>query len=332
MINEVKARVSFLLSVFLLLTACTVTRNDDTADSSKGEQYLRYGVEAFSAGQPAVARSRFNWALGIFEQNGDLDGQARAHINLAEQAFQSRDIAGASAHIKRAGELLSRSGSQGYQRRILLIQSSIALSQGDYDQAKIALNDLLGGTGDQSDHVQKDNIYIAALVNRATLSREQEDGEFSKWVQRLRLSIDAGQNGYASVSGRLQRFEAEIFMRNGDFGKAKASFESALLSYQAGVDDMAISSTLREWAQLDIEQGQWSYASDKLRRSILLKDAVGDLDGVIEGLQVLARVESERGKSDEAEALRELVLVLSDNRTPHDNRVPELIGVLPAPD
>jgi tetratricopeptide (TPR) repeat protein len=329
MIDEVKARVPLLFSVFLLLTACAVTRNDDAADSSKGEQYLRYGVEAFSAGQPAVARSRFNWALGIFERNGDLDGQTRAHINLAEQAFRSYDITGASAHLRRAEELLSRSGSQVYQRRILLIQSSIALSQRNYGQAQMILNGLLEGAGDQSGHVQADNIYIAALVNRAALSHEQKDGEFSKWVQRLKWSITTSQNGNASVYGRLLRFEAEIFMRKGEYGEAKDSFESAMSAYQAGVDDAAIGSTLREWAQLDIEQGHWSNASDKLRRSILLKDAVGDLDGVIEGLRVLAVVESESGRSDEADVLEKLVAGLQKNRNLHGARVPGVIGAHP---
>jgi len=323
------AVVPVLFSAILLLTACVTTRNDDNAGFSKGDQYLHYGVEAFAAGQPTLAKSRFNWALGIFERNGDLDGQIRAHINLAEQAFLMRDISGTAAHINRAEELVVQSGETGYQRRIQLIQSSIALRRGDYDKAGILLASVLGSTDEQNGRRTKDAIYVTALINRAVLSLQQGDGEFSRWVDRLKHSLDSGEQRNSSAHGRLLRFEAELYRRKGEFNKAEGSLNKALLLYDSGSFDNETGATLREWAQLDIEQGQWVSASDKLRRSILLMDAGGNREGVIEGLQVLVIVESERGKSDEADVLKELVLVLSNNQAPHGNRVTETIGVLP---
>lgn len=313
MINDDKMG-SVLLLAFLLLTACVATRNDGGTGFSKGDQYLRYGTEAFAAGQPAVAESRFRWALGIFEKTGDLDGQIRAHINLAEQAFQARDIPAATAHINRAEALVMQSGETGYQRRILLIQSSITLNQKDYDQARTLLTSLVGGAGEQPNDKNKDSIYIAALINRAALSYEQDDGEFSQWVNQLKRSVDPG-------NGRLLRFEAELYRRNGDIEKADASFERAQLSYQSGSSDRAIAATLREWAQLDIGQGRWHEASHKLRRSILIMDEVGDQEGMIEGLQLLVKAESGCGRVDEADRLSKLVTVYQGNKAPHGVRV-----------
>jgi tetratricopeptide (TPR) repeat protein len=323
------AVVPVLFSAILLLTACVTTRNDDNAGFSKGDQYLHYGVEAFAAGQPALAKSRFNWALGIFERNGNLDGQIRAHINLAEQAFLVRDISGAAAHINRAEKLAVQSGETPYQRRIQLIQSSIALHQGDYYNARILLAGVLGNTGEQNGHQTTDAIYVTALINRAILSLQQDDGEFAQWVDRLKHSLDPSQKAKPSVYGRLLRFEAELHRRKGEFSKAEDSFNKAMLLYESGPFDLESGATLSEWAQLDIEQGQWVSASDRLRRSILLMDAVGNQEGVIDGLEDLVIVESERGRPAEADVLRELVLVLRNNQAPHGNRVREVIGVRP---
>ena len=284
MIDEGKVTVPVLFSALLLLTGCVTTRNDGNADFSKGDQYLRYGVEAFAAGQAAVAKSRFNWALGIFERNGNIEGQIRAHINLAEQAFQMRDISGTAAHINRAEELVVQSGETGYQRRIQLIQSSIALHRGDYNKAKILLASVLGSTDKKGGHRTTDAIYVTALINRTVLSLQQDDGEFAQWVDRLKHSLDASQKSKPSVYGRLLRFEAELYRRKGQFNKAEDSLNKALLSYESGPFDIETGATLREWALLDIEQGQWVSASDRLRRSILLMDSVGDREGVIEGI------------------------------------------------
>jgi tetratricopeptide (TPR) repeat protein len=332
MTDERKLSLSLIFPAILLLTACVATRDDNATGFSKGDQYLRYGVEAFAAGQPAVAKSRFNWALGIFEREGNLDGQIRAHINLAEQAFQTRDLSGASAHIKRAEELVAQSGEIRYRQRILLMQSSIALSRKEYDQANIALNSLLGSIEEQSGDGKKNAIYISALINRTALSRDQGDGEFADWVQRLKQSVDAGQDSCASANGQLLRFEAELLRRNGDFKKAATCFENALLSYRPGLDDMAIGATLLEWAQFDIEQGRLSQASQKLRRSILLKDAGGDLDGVIDGMQLLVEVESALGRTDDADVLRELVLVLRNRKGSYRTRLQEAVGISPHSD
>jgi tetratricopeptide (TPR) repeat protein len=332
MTDESKLSLSLIFPAILLLTACVATRDDNAAGFSKGDQYLRYGVEAFAAGQPTVAKSRFNWALGIFEREGNLDGQIRAHINLAEQAFQTRDLSGASDHIKRAEELVIQSGKAEYKRRILLIQSSIALSQRDYDQAQITLNKLLGGFQEQSSGAKGDAIYISALINRTALSRDQDDGEFEKWVKRLKQSIDTTQDDCSGVNGQLLRFEAELSRRNGDLKKVGTCFENALKSYRPGLDDIAIGSTLLEWARLDIEQGRMYQASQKLRRSILLKDAGGDIEGVIEGMQLLVKVESERGRTDDADVLRELVQVLRNQKSSYGYRLPEVIGSEPHSD
>jgi tetratricopeptide (TPR) repeat protein len=326
MIDKRRAGVLCLLSPFLLLAACVVSRTDDSTGYSKGDKYLHYGAEAYAAGQPAVAESRFNWALGLFKKTGNLDGQIRAHINLAEHAFQSQDLSLANTHIGQAEDLVIKTGAVQYRRRIQLMKSSVALKQGDYEQARIVLTGLLGNGDEQANSDKQDEIHLAALINRASLARQQGNEELAYWIEQIDQAAGKNRNNNPSLNAQILRLKAELHRRRGEFSEADAAFEKALLAYQPGLFDREIGTTLTEWAQLDMQQSRWFRASDKLRRSVLLQDKAGDREGVIAGLQMLVKVEAACGRPDEADALRELMLVLQDSRGSSDPRVSEVIG------
>ena len=114
---------------------------------------------------------------------------------------------------------------------IKIIESAVGASLGQYGVYPGQLSGLVGSaSGHRNAREPLDTIYMAALVNRAVVSREQDDGEFGQWVQRLKQSMNATQSPGTAFKGRLLRFEAELHRRGGNFENADACFEQALLS------------------------------------------------------------------------------------------------------
>lgn len=317
-----------LILVSALLASCVATRNLKTQNVGRANQYLHYGVQAFSDGQYPVARSRIKAALVIFEKVGYADGQIRAHIDLADLALQSSNIPSAISHTKKAEALIARSGAVAYQRRILLIRSTIYLDQGDYAQARAVLGDLLGKVGAHvADHTP-DSIYMSALVNRALLSEAQNDGELPNWVQDLERALTTAPEEHTSLRARLLRFQAHLYRQHGEFGKAARAYQEALSIYNSGAFDVEKGATLSEWAQMDVARDRWLPARDKLRRSILLLDRAGDRKAVLRNMGLLAEVESKCGRLDEAKAISVLTRKLRATPSLYGNQVQDFIGAL----
>lgn len=266
----------YLLLYAALLAACVSTPEQQPLDTLRGEQLLEFGAQAFRADDYPAAASHFGKALQHYEGLDQPTGIVRSRINLAETALASGNSAQADLHLQAACPLAS--GEMELHVRVL--QSTLALQGGYYEQARMLLEPVLAG------RPQDEDVYHGALANRVEVAL-QADEDVTPWLARYADSLNNGQDRFAA---RLHQLKARIASQAADNETAIAELQQALAIYEALGDWPGTADTLELWAEIMFQQQHWDSANNLFERALRIRLRLMSKQSVAANLQRLAAI------------------------------------------
>ena len=292
------ATLSISLLLMALLTGCGSAPQRPAA-VVEGERMLARGVQAYRNDDLLDAANFFTKALAYHQGLDDAEGQLQSRINLTEVALAVGNLDAAQRHLAQA-ELLATGPLAGYQPRLVLQRSSLALAQGDLETARTLserlLPEKLGGTGKNS--ADTDSVH-QALINRSTVAFASADEQPAMWVARLEKNSDGDSN----ASAWLERFRARLAQRAGDQADASRHLQQALTFCKAIPSRRCIAGTLEEWGALLQASGDLAGAEESYQRALAVRLALLDRGGSSKTLRQLADICHTTGRGERAATL-----------------------------
>lgn len=297
---------AILLSSILASTGCVRAPSRQPELVVKAEQYQRRGVKAYQRGDYVTARSMFDNALRIYESLDDARGSVSTLVNLIETALRSRDYALAENYVQQAGMLAERNDLSNYRSRVTLLASTLALVQGDVEDARTLLEPLLPVFKGDSVTGTLDDVSLAAIANRTRIEFAGENAEPALWVRRFADALQRSGQDQPLMRARLLRFQARIAEENGEAGTAARLLDQALSQYKLALSQPGIAATLLQSGKLAMRRSQWLEARRSLRRSAAVYTRLRDAKGTAEAMAALAEIERQLDNRDIAVALQEM--------------------------
>jgi len=206
------------------------------------------------------AREQFQQAMELYRSIGDLAGIAAVYRNLCNMLWLAGDRDGAQAAARDALQLARETGDLGLQAWTLQALATIAS-----DEAA-------------SDEVLGEYREVVALDERA--------GHQTSWaltniadVQRMRGELDAARATCARAMAEAaplsdpqfaiySRFTCALIESDrGNAAGARRGFEEVIRRVGSGGDNSYTSNSLMMLGQLDMDEGEWSSARERLQQA-----------------------------------------------------------------
>lgn len=291
----------FLLFPMLLMTVLMGCGSAPQRPAAivEGERLLALGVKAYRNDELLAAANFFTKALTHHQGLDNAEGQLRSRINLVEVSLAVGNRDAAQSHLAQA-ELLATGERAGYQPRLVLLHSSLALADGELEGARSYSEQLLpqklGGsaTSDAGEPLVRE-----ALINRSRVAFARDGEEPATWVGRLEKAAHADTNALAW----LARFRAALALRNGDHASASRQMQSALDLCKSLPSRSCIAATLEEWGMQLQASGDMAGAEDRYQRALAVRLALLDRGGSSKTLRQLADICQATGRGERAATL-----------------------------
>ncbi|MGM0593472.1 MAG: tetratricopeptide repeat protein [Pseudomonadota bacterium] len=297
-----------LISLVLLLGACTNISDDRPEVVRKSEYYLENGVRAYTNSDYATAAELFTRALAHYRSVDDREGILLSLINLAETALASGNPEQALRQLEATERLLSDQQLKQYSKRIQLLRAQAHWHSGAQQAAMPLLTPLLPQF-DQDGRPRKRPIapMVSAVILRTDIAfshLETQPDEARQWLQRLDATLAQSSPEMPLHTARRDRFQARLEQQRGNTDAALTLLEGALERYRSAIKRPAIAATLSEMAQLNKTRRQWRLAAEQLERALYIRLWIMDRRGSRENLHQLAAVYEQLGQTARAERAR----------------------------
>lgn len=245
-------------------------------------------------------------ALALAERTNNIAGQQQSWVNLGGLQRDNGDLDKATVSTARAVELAKQMNNPLLVGRSLQAAGGVQMSIGNTAKALDLYLQALAfkkeGNASPSDFL---NTYssIGALYS--------DQGELDVALDYYRRAIDA-MNGEMTVSvagvynniGLIQRARRQ-------YDEARKTYAMALPIARQGRSAGLEATMLFNLAQIEWHEDQLDKAEDLFRQSLALRERAGPRNGLIESLDSLAGLLTERGHYEEAATFGERGLRLS---------------------
>jgi tetratricopeptide (TPR) repeat protein len=294
MINPVKNRASIIFALCLSITACAGAPEIDQRPKLliSAEKSLSLGVSSYNENNFTKAEAHFDRALFLYRNIDNPNGITSSCLNIAKTKLSSGHVNEARAYAEQAQVIIQNEQLNEYNERLTLIQTSIAIEDGNFQKAKQMLDNLLSKSPTSNDA----SIRTAAVQNRTRVAFLTNADDTSDWVEEYRNALNKPAQNTALNQARLLRFQATL---NPDSTGEKLS--SALSLYRKAAHAPGIAATLFEWGTHDNATGATENAIDKLHRALFIRTNLQDRINSQKVLQQLAASYSQLGETSKSE-------------------------------
>jgi len=252
---------------------------------------MNEAIQAYADEQWNRAQQLFERSLINYQSMDDRLGVLVCHINLVEVALAGHVLALAEKHLALADAMLKTEALPGYQARISLLYALVAMQQDKMIAAHSFLQSVLPDF--QLTAFTVDAVQLAAIASRTEIAFVQKQNE-SLWTSRFENALEKSVPANQAMQARLIRFQARLLMQTGDYAKAEALFQQALLIYKADLSRSGIAQVLFELGTLSQQQSAKAQAINYFNRAIAVFQSLGQTEKVNKIKQSLGKVQIEQ--------------------------------------
>lgn len=262
-------RLATLIASCLCIVACAGAPDVDPRPQLliSAEKSLELGVDNYNQNNFEKAEAHFNRALFLYRNIDNPNGIVSSCLNIAKTRLSAGHVNDANAYTEQARFIIQHEQLGEFTQRLTLIQTSIAIENGDYTEARQMLDNLLN----KKTTLDKASIRTAALQNRTRVAFLSNADDAGDWVNKYRIALNTPGQDTKLNRGRLLRFEAAL---NPDSTEKKLS--KALSLYRESAHGPGIAATLSEWALYDTSKGTFEKAVEKLQRALFIRSNLHD--------------------------------------------------------
>jgi len=249
--------------------ACASTPEPDRRPEvmQSAEKSLELGVSNYRDNNFDKAEAHFSRALFLYRNIDNPTGIIASCLNIAKTKLSSGQVESARAYAEQAQNIIQREQLSEYNDRLTLIQSSIAIEDGDTTAARQLIDGLLEKTQANGDHA----IRTAALQNRTRIAFMHNAADTADWLSQYEAALkQPGQNTLLNRA-RLLRFKATLQPETGEKLLAEA-----LELYREAAHSPGIAATLSEWGAYDNAGKAHENAIEKLQRALFIRANLHD--------------------------------------------------------
>lgn len=282
---------SILLIVLLQLTACSSgpAEKPELVSITSPAQLLDRGITHYNNNDYASASSSFQKALLQYRSIDDQRGIANSCLNLSKTYMATNNNQTASLYLHKAETIIEQASLRELDEHLALLQSSLAIKQGKYDDATQRLSTVIDSNNPTT--------QLAALKNRTYIAFTHNDDDRVQWLEKYKILQQKNTTETSSHLARILRFEAEL---ENDTDASEEKLQQSLQISRQRADRPAIAATLLQMAQLDIGTKDYQQAEDRLLRALLIRHQLGDVNSTLTLLEELQIVYTETGNSKSA--------------------------------
>lgn len=289
------SRAFIVAAISIYLIACASSPDIDTRPALmlSAEKSLELGVSNYDENNFTKAEAHFDRALFLYRNIDNPQGITSSCLNIAKTKLSSGQVNEARTYAKLAQNIIQHEQLKQFNNRLTLIQSSIAIEDGNTAEAKQQLDDLLNETQANSNHA----IRTAALQNRTRIAFIENTNTVD-WVNQYKDALNKpGQNSTLNRA-RLLRFKAEL---TSEKETASANLSEALKLYREAAHSPGIAATLTESATHDLSSTNYQNATNKLERALFIRANLHDRKNSQKVLKQLTTSYNQLGKTNKSE-------------------------------
>lgn len=290
--NRIK-RSLILIAFCLSIIACAGTPDVDQRPKLliTAEKSLELGVDNYNQNNFEKAEAHFSRALFLYRNIDNPNGIASSCLNIAKTKLSAGHVNDARAYAEQAQSIIQHEQLNEYSQRLTLIQTSIAIEDGNFTEAKHMLDNLLNKKPTSNGA----SIRTAALQNRTRVAFLMNAGDTGDWVKKYSNALNASGQGTIPNRARLLRFEVAL---NPDTTGKKLS--KALSLYREAAHGPGIAATLSEWATYEESHGATKSAVNKLQRALFIRTNLHNRKNSQKVLRQLATSYSQLGETSKS--------------------------------
>ena len=232
------------------------------------------------------ARARYEQALPLFRQAGDVVGEANCIKGLGDIALARSDHDGARARYEQALPLYRQAGDVLGEANCIRRLGDIALERSDHDGARARYEQALPLYRQAGDVLGEANC-IRRLGDIA-LDRSDHDGARARYEQALPLYRQAG-----SVLGEANCIKGlgDIALARSDHDGARARYEQALPLYRQAGDVLGEANCIQGLGDIALARSDHDGARARYEQALPLYRAIPEPYSIGWALIRLARLE-----------------------------------------
>ncbi|KAF3978743.1 MAG: hypothetical protein HFP77_00330 [Methylococcales symbiont of Iophon sp. n. MRB-2018] len=265
--NRVCLFLFFLPSCLLLATCSNAVRKPMVIANI--EKYNIDGMYAYSNAEWNKAEYFFTKALRLYQGVDNQEGSLLSYINLAEVTLAMQETSKSKRYLLAAKALAKKDLLKGYNSRILLLLSEMALQKNELMSAEQLLQKILPEFIGNQVMSKPNEIQLAAIANQTKIAFLNNQNAFL-WTQRYAHALKKMTNKNADGDARLLRFQARLLLQKGAEDKAELKMQQALSLYKEQISRVGIAGTLFELGQYYRSKQQWNEAQAYFLRSQLV--------------------------------------------------------------
>lgn len=268
-----------LLTVFISACSAGATEKSLPDSLTSPAKLLDQGVYHYSNNNYAKAIQTFEKALLQYRSIDNQYGIASSSLNLAKTYMAINNNQIAEAYLIRSHSIIKQADLKQLEDHLQLLDSSLAIKTGRYDDALQKLNTVL--------LTSNINLKLAALKNRTTIAFLQNEDNKQTWLQQYKTLQNMHPENTASHHARILRFEAALSL---DKNSINQLLVQSLNISQNLTARTAIAATLMQWATHNIENEKYLAAEDKILRALFIRHQLGDVKSSLSLLKQLQLV------------------------------------------
>jgi tetratricopeptide (TPR) repeat protein len=278
---------------------------DHGTPGQQADTLLALGGIALERSDHDGARARYQQALPLYEQLGDVLGRANCIKGLGHVALSRSDHDGARARYQQALPLYEQLGDVLGQAKCIESLGDVALRRSDHDRARaryrhaLPLYEQVGAVLGQANCVMR--------LADVALERIDHDGALARYVQALALYEQVGSVlGQANCIMRL----GDIALAGSNHDGARARYQQALPLYKQVGAVLGQANCIKRLGDIALAGSDHDGARAWYQQALPLYEQVGDVQGQANCIQGLGQIALRKSDHDGASTSYQQALAL----------------------